>query len=218
MESSNPFQQAAFLLGAPYGAPLPPDEGREVAFAGRSNSGKSSALNTLTGRRGLARTSRTPGRTQHINFFGVGEAARLVDLPGYGYAKVPEAVRRQWRPLIERYLIGRRSLKGLMLTVDCRRDFGDLETMMFDWCADTGMPVHVLLTKSDKLKRGPAHAALHRWQKLLKEAYPGLDVGVQLFSSLSRVGVGDARERLADWLDFGQKKAPGLREGGKTRG
>lgn len=207
MEAPNPFQQAEFLLGAPLGAPLAPDEGREVAFAGRSNSGKSSALNTLTGRRGLARTSRTPGRTQQINFFGVGEGVRLVDLPGYGYAKVPEAMRRQWRPLIERYLRDRHSLRGLMLTVDCRRDFGDLETMMFDWCAATGMPVHVLLTKSDKLKRGPAHAALHRWQKLLKEQ-PGLDAGVQLFSSLDRTGVDAARARLAEWLDCGQKKAP----------
>jgi GTP-binding protein len=207
MEIPNPFRHAVFLQGAPLGAPLPPDRGREVAFAGRSNSGKSSALNTLTGRRGLARTSRTPGRTQQINFFALGNDARLADLPGYGYAKVPEAVRLQWRPLIECYLLERRSLKGLMLTVDCRRDFGDLEAMMLDWCAGTGMPVHILLTKCDKLKRGPAHAALHRWQVLLG-GRPELDAGVQLFSSLTRAGVDEARERLAAWLDFGQKNAP----------
>lgn len=207
MESPNPFRNAEFMQGAPLGAPLPADRGLEVAFAGRSNSGKSSALNTLTGRRGLARTSRTPGRTQQINFFSVGEDRRLADLPGYGYAKVPEALRLQWRPLIERYLLERRSLQGLMLTVDCRRDFGELEMMMLDWCGETGMRVHMLLTKSDKLKRGPAHAALHRWQALLA-GRPGLDAGVQLFSSLTRAGVDEARARLAAWLDFGQKKAP----------
>jgi GTP-binding protein len=209
MEIPNPFQRAVFLQGAPLNAPLPADRGLEAAFAGRSNSGKSSALNTLTGKRGLARTSRTPGRTQQINFFDLGDDRRLADLPGYGYAKVPEAIRLQWKPLIERYLVERRSLKGLVLTVDCRRDFGELEAMMLDWCDETGMPVHLLLTKSDKLKRGPAHAALHRWQALLA-AQPGLDAGVQLFSSLTRVGVDEARERLAAWreLDFGQKKAP----------
>lgn len=207
MESPNLFHNAVFLQGAPLGAPLPADRGREVAFAGRSNSGKSSALNTLTGRRGLARTSRTPGRTQQINFFELGNDARLADLPGYGYAKVPEALRLQWRPLIERYLLERESLKGLMLTVDCRREIGELETMMLDWCGDTGMPVHILLTKCDKLKRGPAHAALHRWQALLG-SMPACDSSVQLFSSLTRTGVEEARARLGVWLNFGQKNAP----------
>lgn len=203
----NYFQQAEFRMGVPYGARLPADHGREVAFAGRSNSGKSSALNTLTGRRGLARISKTPGRTQHINFFDLGGDRRLVDLPGYGYARVPEAIRRQWQPLIERYLLERRSLVGLMLTVDCRRTPGDLEEMMLAWCVETGMPLHILLTKADKLKRGPAHAALHGWERRLRQL-PGLEASVQLFSSLDRTGVDEARERLAAWLDSGQKNAP----------
>lgn len=208
-DTPNPLQHAVFLQGAPPGAPLPTDSGSEVAFAGRSNSGKSSALNALTGRRTLARTSRTPGRTQQINFFAVGEDRRLVDLPGYGYARVPEAMRIQWRPLVEHYLLERRSLRGLVVTADCRREFGELEAMMLDWCGRTGLPVHVLLTKSDKLKRGPGLASLHQWQKRL-DTVPG--AGVQLFSALNRTGVDEARQRVAEWLDSGpdceKKNAP----------
>lgn len=201
------FQQAAFIMSAPRGAPMPPDRGYEVAFVGRSNSGKSSSINTLTGRRGLARTSRTPGRTQLVNFFDLGEDRRLADLPGYGYARVPEAMRRDWGPMIEQYLRERESLAGLIVTVDVRRDPGEFEDLMLVWCRESAMPVHLLLTKSDKLRRGAAHAALHGWEKRLREL-PELDASVQLFSSLDRTGVDEARGVLARWLNFGQKKAP----------
>jgi GTP-binding protein len=199
------FQRARFLIGAQLDSPLPPDSGFEVAFVGRSNSGKSSSINAIVGRRGLARTSKTPGRTQQINFFDLGEERRLVDLPGYGYAQVPDEVRRQWQPLIEDYLEHRQSLRGLILTADCRRTFDGLEQMILDWCRPRQMPVHILLTKSDKLGRGGAQSALQAWRR-------GLQVDaaatVQLFSALNKDGLEEAREKVLAWLDFRQKKAP----------
>lgn len=201
------FHAIRFLQSVPFGVRPPADRGREVAFAGRSNSGKSSALNALTGRRGLARASRTPGRTQAINFFDLGDETRLVDLPGYGYAKVPEALQRQWRPLIEDYLQHRDSLSGLMLTVDCRREPTELETLLLDWCAHSAMPVRLLLTKADKLGRGEAATVLRRWRAWLAEQ-GRTQVEVQLFSSQTGTGIDEAREALLDWLNFRQKKAP----------
>jgi len=200
------FQRACFLLGAQRADSMPPDRGFEVAFVGRSNSGKSSSINAIVGRRALARASRTPGRTQQINFFDLGDDRRLVDLPGYGYAEVPDRLRQEWRPLIEAYLDGRRSLCGLILTADCRRSLDDLERMIIDWCKPRSMPVHILLTKSDKLSRGAGHKALHAWRRGLST--DDASVSVQLFSSTNRDGVDEARDKVVAWLNFGQKKAP----------
>lgn len=200
------FQRARFLLGAQHVDSMPPDRGFEVAFVGRSNSGKSSSINAIVGRRALARASRTPGRTQQINFFDLGDDRRLVDLPGYGYAEVPDRLRQEWRPLIEAYLEGRRSLCGLILTADCRRTLDDLELMIIDWCQPRRMPVHILLTKSDKLSRGAGHKALHAWRRGLPA--DASSVSVQLFSSMNRDGVDEARDKVLAWLNFGQKKAP----------
>lgn len=202
-----PFQAIRFLQSVPHGVRLPPDRGREVAFAGRSNSGKSSAINTLTGRRGLARASKTPGRTQAINFFDLGEDRRLVDLPGYGYAKVPEAMQQQWRPLIEGYLHRRQSLKGLMLTIDCRREPTESEDLLLDWCGASSMPVRILLTKADKLSRGAAASVLQQWRTRLA-GQGRTQIDVQLFSSLTGTGAEEARLALLQWLDSRQKKAP----------
>ncbi|MDR2876522.1 MAG: ribosome biogenesis GTP-binding protein YihA/YsxC [Chromatiales bacterium] len=211
-DSAAPYRNAQFVHGTAYGGGLPADGGLEVAFAGRSNSGKSSSINTITGRRALARTSKTPGRTQQINFFDLGDERRLVDLPGYGYAQVSEETRRRWRPLIESYLNGRRSLAGMILTVDCRREPDDLDAILIDWCLETGVPLHLLLTKSDKLTRNVGAQALRRWRERLAAPDDGEApaASVQLFSSLSRDGVEEARARLAEWLEFGQKKAPAL--------
>lgn len=201
------LQQASFLLAARKAGQFPPERGAEVAFVGRSNSGKSSAINALTGRRALARTSKTPGRTQQIVFFELEEGRRLVDLPGYGYAKVAAEVYRQWRPLIEGYLRQRRTLHGLMLIVDCRRDIAEYEHQILQWCRAADMPVHVLLTKSDKLKRGAAQAALSRWRTALVEdaageAEGGVAPTAQLFSATSREGLDEARARLGEWLEL----------------
>jgi GTP-binding protein len=200
------FQRARFLMGALHGTPMPPDRGFEVAFVGRSNSGKSSSINAIVGQRALARTSKTPGRTQQINFFDLGEERRLVDLPGYGYAAVPDRLRQDWQPLIEDYLEHRRSLCGLILTADCRRAPDDLEQMILAWCRPRRMPVHILLTKSDKLSRGAGHKALQAWRRGVPP--DEADVTVQLFSSLNRDGLEETREKLLEWLNFRQKKAP----------
>lgn len=205
-DSQRFFQQARFLTGVPHGARLPPDRGFEVAFVGRSNSGKSSSINAIVGRRALARTSKTPGRTQQINFFDLGEDRRLVDLPGYGYAEVPDRLRREWQPLIEHYLEQRRSLRGLILTADCRRALDDLELLVLAWCRRRRMPVHILLTKSDKLSRGAGYKALQAWRREL--ASDVAEVTVQLFSSLSKDGLDETREKMLEWLNFRQKKAP----------
>ena len=210
---SSLLRTAEFVRGAPSLAALPADDGVEVAFAGRSNAGKSSALNALTGRKALARTSRTPGRTQHINFFELGTpdlARRLVDLPGYGYAKVTLAVRRKWEDTVHRYLESRRSLRGLILVSDIRHALTEGDQLMLDWCAAVDMQVHVLLTKSDKLSRGQAAAACHKVERLLQENCPG--TSAQTFSAPRREGVEQAQACITAWLQYddftGQKKAP----------
>jgi GTP-binding protein len=167
------------------------DSGREVAFAGRSNAGKSSAINTITARRGLARISKTPGRTQLINFFELESDQRLVDLPGYGFAKVPEAMRRHWRELVTAYFERRQSLAGLFVVMDCRRPLRDFDLQMMAWAEHRECPAHVLLTKSDKLSRGKASAALHSTRREL-----GDSATVQLFSALKKTGVEEARTYL----------------------
>jgi GTP-binding protein len=185
------YARATFLISANHPRQFVADEGREVAFAGRSNAGKSSAINAITGRRGLARTSKTPGRTQLINFFGLDGERRLVDLPGYGFAKVPEAMRDHWRRLMESYFRHRRSLAGLVVVMDCRRPLTDFDRQMLDWAGHAGCPVHVLLTKADKLSRGKASATLQATRRTLGPA-----VGVQLFSALKGTGVEEARGAL----------------------
>ncbi len=194
------YQQAKFLTSAPDAALAPPDEGAEVAFAGRSNAGKSSALNAITGQHSLARTSKTPGRTRHINFFTLDGQRRLVDLPGYGFAKVPLAMKQKWQRSLSHYLETRRSLRGLVLLMDCRHPLTDYDRQMLRWSADAGLPVHVLLTKADKLKRGPAANTLLAVGKQLPELHP--DASVQLFSALRKTGVDEARRVLDRWLNM----------------
>lgn len=185
------YGQATYLTSASEPRQFVADEGREVAFAGRSNAGKSSAINVITGRRGLARTSKTPGRTQLVNFFSLGPDQRLVDLPGYGFAKVPEAMRRDWRRLMESYFSRRTSLVGLVVVVDSRRLLTEGDRQMLEWARFAGCAAHVLLTKADKLSRGRAAAALQAVRREL-----GADVSVQLFSALKKYGVDDARTAL----------------------
>jgi len=189
MSYQNSYQNAEFLYSAPDLARCPAEGGAEVAFAGRSNAGKSSAINTLTGNKKLARTSKTPGRTQLINYFKVDAGRCLVDLPGYGYAKVPLSVKKKWNENLSTYLHERRSLKGLILLMDIRHPMQDFDTMMLNWSIETNMPVHILLTKADKLKKGPAKNTLLSVQKNLVEANVIDLVSVQLFSSLKRDGI-----------------------------
>jgi GTP-binding protein len=191
-----------YLTSAHTLSQLPPDAGAEVAFAGRSNVGKSTALNAITGRKALARTSKTPGRTQQLVFFTIDDSRRLVDMPGYGYARVPPAIKRQWQHTMEGYLASRRSLRALVLVVDIRRLLTDFDLQMLAWCAHADMPVHVLLTKADKLSRGAAAAALQSVRRSLTKLCPG--GSVQLFSGASRLGVDEARQRILAWLGMGE--------------
>ena len=176
------FRNATFEISIAKPSGLPPPSGAEIAFAGRSNAGKSSAINTLAGHVRLAYVSKTPGRTQLINFFRLNNGALLVDLPGYGYAAVPEKIRRQWSGLIETYLRTRESLIGLVLIMDSRHPLTPLDRNMIDWFAPSGRPMHVLLTTSDKLSRGAAAATLQEVRRALEPLGP--QVTVQLFSSL----------------------------------
>lgn len=192
---SQPFQQTAYLTSAAEPAGFVADEGAEVAFAGRSNAGKSSAINVITGQKRLARTSKTPGRTQLVNFFRIDDRHRLVDLPGYGYARVPERVRRQWRTLMEGYFGERRSLAGLVIVMDARRPLTEFDAQMLDWAAARDCAVHVLLTKADKLSRGAAGNTLLGVRRELGDL-----ATVQLFSALTRTGVDEARTAVANLL------------------
>lgn len=197
-DRKNRYRHVQFQISAAQVHQAPPDAGAEVAFAGRSNAGKSSALNAICEQKALARTSKTPGRTQLINFFAVDEERRLVDLPGYGYAKVPVAVKQQWEQHLERYLRERQSLKGLILLVDVRHPLKEFDRQMLAWCAAAAMPVHVLLTKADKLKRGPAANTLQQVRKALKTEFP--NASAQLFSALKGDGLDDVRDVLDRWL------------------
>jgi len=192
------YRQATFLTSANRFSQCPADAGAEVAFAGRSNAGKSSALNTLTDIRSLARTSKTPGRTQLINFFTLDEDRRLVDLPGYGYAKVPDAVKQHWQKLMDSYLTQRESLCGLILLVDVRHPLKEFDKQMLEWCHQASMPCHVLLTKSDKLSRGAAQASLLQAEKYIKQH--ALSASVQLFSAKTRAGIDTAHAKMNEWL------------------
>lgn len=192
------FQEAQFFISADKLTDLPPPSGIEIAFAGRSNSGKSSAINTLANRNRLAFVSKTPGRTQLINFFSLGNGRFLVDLPGYGYAKVPEAMRVHWQSVLSRYLMERESLYGLVLIMDARHPLTPLDHQMLNWFIPTCKPVHVLLTKADKLSKQQATTTLRTVRAELERTYPNCTV--QLFSSLKRIGLDEAEAMIGKWL------------------
>lgn len=196
------FPHTQFLTSAWQPHQFPPDTGAEVAFAGRSNAGKSSALNAITGRKDLARTSKTPGRTQLINFFGLDGERRLADLPGYGYAKVPEHMKRHWQELLTRYVEARASLAGLVVVMDARRPLTDFDVQMLEWASSNGLPAHVLLTKADKLNRGEAT----RTHRQVNEALPEGNTA-QLFSAVTKAGVDEARARVLEMLREGIARA-----------
>jgi GTP-binding protein len=197
------FQEAQFFISADKLTDLPPPSGIEIAFAGRSNSGKSSAINTLANRNRLAFVSKTPGRTQLINFFSLGNERFLVDLPGYGYAKVPEAMRVHWQSVLSRYLMERESLQGLVLIMDARHPLTPLDRQMLNWFIPTCKPVHVLLTKADKLSKQQATATLRAVRAELERTYPNCTV--QLFSSLKRIGLDEAEAMIGKWLSAPQE-------------
>ncbi|MBE9561569.1 MAG: YihA family ribosome biogenesis GTP-binding protein [Proteobacteria bacterium] len=192
------YRQASYLLSANKMAHLPKDDGFEVAFAGRSNAGKSSAINVITDQKSLARTSKTPGRTQQINFFQLDENHYLVDLPGYGFAKVPKSVKEKWQKFLADYLQKRHSLKGLILMMDVRHPLTEFDQQMLEWCCAFEMPGHILLTKADKFSRGKGSAVLEQ----VTEHLTGLsgDITVQLFSALKRIGIEEVHKKLDNWL------------------
>ncbi len=189
------YQNAKFLVSAWQPHQFPADEGAEVAFAGRSNSGKSSAINSITSRNGLARVSKTPGRTQLINFFALEPEHRLVDLPGYGFAKVPQKMQQHWRSLLSSYFEQRRSLTGCVLIVDSRRGLGDFDRQMVEWAAASGVAIHVLLTKVDKLSQSEAAKVSRATMIEL-----GAAATVQPFSSVTKRGVEQARSAMHAFL------------------
>ena len=195
------FQTATFLSSAPSLSKCPPDEGIEVAFAGRSNAGKSTALNTLTKNKKLAKTSKTPGRTQLINFFSLTENQRLVDLPGYGYAKVPLEIKKKWDINLSNYLRYRQSLKGLILMMDCRHPLTRYDQQMLDWSSQTDINIHILLTKADKERKNALNATLnHVNQFIIKTQKPLKTVTAQLFSSKTKLGLTQLEEQINFWF------------------
>lgn len=198
------FQNASYFISAHHLRDLPPASGIEVAFAGRSNAGKSSALNTLANHNRLAYVSKQPGRTQLINFFTLGNDRHLVDLPGYGYAKVPESMRNHWQSVLSRYLGERTSLGGLVLVMDSRHPLTPLDRQMLHWFSPSGKPVHVLLTKSDKLSRSEAVLTLNKVRKELNDTWG--NCSIQLFSSLKKQGVEEAEKVIGAWL-FGENSS-----------
>ena len=195
---TNPFRHAQFLTSAAETRQLPADTGAEIAFAGRSNAGKSSALNAICDQTGLARTSKTPGRTQLLNVFALDDGRRLVDLPGYGYAKVPEAMRDRWRKVIDAYLRERESLHGVVLIMDCRHPLKEFDQQMIAFCREIDLACHCLLTKADKLSRGEAARVLAQARKDI--AATGSAATAQLFSALGKTGLDEARSILAGLL------------------
>jgi GTP-binding protein len=193
------YRQAQFLISAGNARQFPHD-GMEVAFAGRSNAGKSSAINTLCDNKGLARTSKTPGRTRLVNFFQLDETRRLVDLPGYGFAKVPIAMKNEWEKLMTQYLSEQSALNGLVIIMDIRHPLNDFDWQMLEWCQHYQLPVHILLTKADKIKRGAQQNSLLKTRKLLKDA--SIDASVQTFSALKKAGLEELVTKLNSWLEI----------------
>lgn len=194
------YHQAKFMLSASQLSEAPEDQGKEIAFAGRSNAGKSSAINTLTRQNTLARISKTPGRTQLLNFFEIDEQRKFVDLPGYGYAKVPLAVKKKWHQMMETYLHKRTALCGIVLVMDVRHPLTEFDMQMIEWCEYTKLPLHILLTKADKLNFGAAKNTLLKVQRELAEI--DVTVTAQLFSSLKKNGVDDVHQVLDQWFNF----------------
>jgi len=202
------FRHACFEISVAQPEALPQAGGAEIAFAGRSNAGKSSAINTLAAHTRLAYVSKTPGRTQLINLFRLKNGAALVDLPGYGYADVPVAVRLQWQGLLEHYLTRRKALVGLVLIMDARRPFTDLDRQMIGWFATTGRPIHCLLTKADKLTRQEQAKTLAATRRTASADFPAVPISVQLFSSLKKTGIEEVEQVVGTWLDVTETEAP----------
>ncbi|MFK5971447.1 MAG: ribosome biogenesis GTP-binding protein YihA/YsxC [Candidatus Marithrix sp.] len=193
------YRQASYLLSADKMAHLPKYDGIEVAFAGRSNAGKSSAINAITDQKSLARTSKTPGRTQQIIFFQLNENRYLVDLPGYGFAKVSKSVKDKWQKFLANYLQTRSHLHGLVLMMDVRHPLTEFDQQMLEWCRAFNMPGHVLLTKADKISRNKGTATLQQVTKYLSDS--SADISVQLFSALKKTGIEEVHNKLNGWLD-----------------
>jgi len=193
------YRQAHFLISAGKAKQFP-QHGREVAFAGRSNAGKSSAINTLCDNKGLARTSKTPGRTRLVNFFELDEERRLVDLPGYGFAKVPVAIKNEWEKLMTQYLSDQQALNGLVVIMDIRHPLNDYDWQMLQWCHHYQLPAHVLLTKADKIKRNAQQKSKLQTQKQLKDE--GIEASVQIFSALKKTGLDELVLKLNQWLEL----------------
>lgn len=200
MQTALNYQQTRYLKSAAELKQLPSDKGAEVAFIGRSNAGKSSSLNVITGIKGLARTSKTPGRTQMINFFSVEDDKRLVDLPGYGYAKVPLSVKERWMANVDEFLRTRDCLKGLVVVMDIRHPLKELDQQVIAWAVDCHLPTHVLLTKADKLKPAEQRKALREVNEKLQDIYGNTALTTQLFSSIETLGVDEAKIVLDRWF------------------
>ena len=200
------FRKAAFHVTVASLNDLPGDSIAEIAFAGRSNAGKSSAINTLAGHTRLAFVSKTPGRTQHLNYFSLGEGKFFVDLPGYGFAKAPVEIRSQWENLLEPYLLHRSPLMGLVLIMDSRHPLTELDMRMIDWFSQTGKPIHILLSKADKLTRQEQAQSVRRVKSELKKL--GDTCSVQLFSSLKHTGIQEAEIVLGKWLGIEPEERP----------
>jgi GTP-binding protein len=203
------YRNATFLLSAPDVKLAPADAGIEIAFAGRSNAGKSSAINAITSQNKLARTSKTPGRTRELVFFEIDRHRRLVDLPGYGYAKAPQQVQNQWRLVMQQYFDKRKSLCGIFLIMDIRHPMTPFDRQMVEWCGHCRTPLHVLLTKSDKIKFGAAKTTLMRVGKQLADQK--VSASIQVFSALKKIGIDDAHKVLDTWfeIDDSEDRGPG---------
>ncbi len=193
------YQKATFITSAAKLSQLPEDNGTEVAFAGRSNVGKSSVLNALCQQRGLAKSSKTPGRTQLINLFHLADDKRLVDLPGYGFAKVSREIKKRWEQTLSDYLSQRKCLQGLILIMDCRHPMTDLDQTMLKFCKDVNLNIHILLNKSDKLNKNPRISTLHKISKMVTAEYQ--HVSVQLFSALKKEGLSELIQTLDNWYE-----------------
>lgn len=193
------YRRAHFLISAGNMKQFP-QQGMEVAFAGRSNAGKSSAINTLCDNKSLARTSKTPGRTRLVNFFELDENRRLVDLPGYGFAKVPIAMKNEWEKLMTQYLSDQQALSGLVIIMDIRHPLNDYDWQMLKWCDHFNLPAHLLLTKADKIKRGAQKNSKLQTQKKLREA--NINASVQTFSALKKTGLDELVVKLNEWLQL----------------
>jgi GTP-binding protein len=192
------YRKAHFMLSAAKPEQFPRD-GKEVAFAGRSNAGKSSAINALCDNKNLARTSKTPGRTRLVNFFELDSGHRLVDLPGYGFAKVPVAMKKDWERLMTLYLGSQQTLKGVVIIMDIRHPLNDYDWQMLKWCHHYQLPVHILLTKADKIKRNAQQKSMLQTRKQLNEAH--IDAGVQVFSAQNKTGLDELVAKLDEWFE-----------------